>query len=95
MHTNARKYNKNNELKEVLENNRIATKVKLRNKWEDSNNATLNIALYKLLANDEERRILADKDKQVSNEIDIPKDIDNLSPEKIDEIYDKLRTQAN
>lgn len=42
----------------ALENNRINIKHKLRSKWYNSDNATLNIAAYKLAATDEERAIL-------------------------------------
>ena len=48
-------------LKEMLLDNKSALKKKLRNKWYDSENATLNVCAYKLLSNDEERRLLADK----------------------------------
>jgi len=88
-------YNKNNELKEILEDNRIFTKVDLRNRWAESNNATLNIALYKLIASDEERRVLADREIVIESETDIPKDIDKLTPQQVDEYYDKLRAKAN
>jgi len=53
-------FDKVDELKEVIENNKIAIKIKLRRKMYVSNNATLIIALYKLVANDREREILAD-----------------------------------
>ena len=46
------------ELKDILEKNAIIKKIQLLKKWEDSTNATLQIALYKLLANEEERKIL-------------------------------------
>lgn len=48
-----------NELKELLEKNRINTKIFLRNKWRNSDNATLQMALYKLLASEAERKALA------------------------------------
>ena len=54
-------FNKLNELKEILDDNKIEKKAFLRNKWAESSNATLNIALYKLLATPEERKILADR----------------------------------
>lgn len=46
------------ELKRLLEINRISTKNSLRNKWEESDNPTLQIALYKTICTDEERRRL-------------------------------------
>ncbi len=47
------------ELKEKLEKNKIEVKVSLRSKWYKSDNATLQMALYKLLASDEERKCLS------------------------------------
>ncbi len=41
-------------IKEILDNNRIDTKSKMYNKWFDSDNATLQVALMKLIGNDEE-----------------------------------------
>jgi hypothetical protein len=45
---------KSDNIKEVLEKNRLTRKKKMRKKWEDSDNATLQIAAYKLIADDEE-----------------------------------------
>jgi len=53
--------NEINELKEAILQNKTTKKKKLRTKWADSDNATLNICLYKLLSTEEERRLLADK----------------------------------
>jgi hypothetical protein len=41
-------------LKELLDKNRIKTKVTIRAKWAESNNATLQIALYKLISTKKE-----------------------------------------
>jgi hypothetical protein len=46
-------------INELLEQNKIFTKVKLRKKWEDSDNATLQMGLMKLLCTEEERQRLA------------------------------------
>lgn len=48
-------------LKDMLLDNKSILKKKLRNKWYESENATLNVCAYKLLSNDEERKLLADK----------------------------------
>ena len=53
------KLNEVDELKESLEKNKIDIKVSLRNKWYKSENATLQMALYKLLASEDERRRLS------------------------------------
>lgn len=54
------RFHKSQELKEILDDNKVIVKVNLRKKWETLDNPTLNIALYKLVANEEERKILAD-----------------------------------
>ena len=48
------KSNEYNNIKEALEDNRVNTKVKMRKKWEDSENATLQMGLMKLIGTDEE-----------------------------------------
>ncbi len=55
------KLHENEELKAILLDNRISEKVKLRGKWRKSKAPALNIALYKLCANDEERNKLSDR----------------------------------
>lgn len=44
------------EIKFELEKNRVAIKTSMRKKWFESNNATLQIALMKLICTDEERK---------------------------------------
>lgn len=55
------------ELKQLLDNNAINVKRNLRKKWEDNDNPTLQISLYKLLGSDDERRKLS----QAYNDINI------------------------
>lgn len=43
----------------MLEANRAEMKVRMRKKWYDSGNATLQMGLYKLICSDEERRALS------------------------------------
>ena len=50
--------NDNNELSELLEKNKIALKVGMRKKWYDSENATMQMALYKLCSTDIEHKKL-------------------------------------
>lgn len=45
-------------LKKILDTNKVAIKENLRYKWLHSDNATLQMALYKLTSNDEEHRKL-------------------------------------
>lgn len=47
------------EMDKLLRANRTKTKNGIRNKWYRSENATMTLALYKLLGNDDERRKLA------------------------------------
>jgi hypothetical protein len=54
-------------IKDALAKNKVRRKIKMRRKWEDSDNATLQIAAYKLIAEPEEiERITMSK---VTNEI--------------------------
>jgi len=47
------------EIEQALLKNKIDLKVGLRKKWRDSENATLQLALYKLVCTTEERQALA------------------------------------
>lgn len=51
--------NEFNELREMLEANKMQIKVSLRKKWHDSENATLQMGLMKLICTDEERKKLS------------------------------------
>lgn len=51
--------NEMNEIKELLDNNKISTKVKLRKKLGEGEKAAEILALYKLIATDDERRALS------------------------------------
>lgn len=51
--------NEFNELKEMLDNNRIEVKSSMRKKWYDSENATLQMALMKIICTDDERKRLS------------------------------------
>ena len=54
--------NESKTLKEMIRSNAAAQKRKLRSKWYDSENATLNLCAYKLLADDDELKRLNDKE---------------------------------
>ena len=66
------KLNEVNELSELLEKNRITVKLKLRKKWEDLDNATLQMALMKLICTDDERKRLAMNYTEHSGTVVIP-----------------------
>ena len=51
--------NEFNELKELLETNRTELKVSMRSKWYKSNAPALQMALMKLICNDDERKMLS------------------------------------
>jgi hypothetical protein len=69
--------NEYNELKELLEQNRVTLKVSMRSKWYTSNAPALQMALMKLIASPEELRKLS-MNHQVNEEVEKPifKEID-------------------
>ena len=57
-----------NELSRLLEENKISLKVALRKKWYDSDNATTQMALYKLCSTKEEHRKLQQNYTELTGE---------------------------
>lgn len=53
------KLHESNDIKRAIEKNKINAKNKALNKWADSDNATLQLAHYKLIAEDSERKKLS------------------------------------
>ena len=51
--------NESDELKDLMEKNRVELKVSMRSKWYKSNSPALQMALMKLIANEDELRKLA------------------------------------
>lgn len=79
--------NELNTQKAMLEQNKVNIKLKMRKKWLDSDNATLQMGLMKLITTDEERKRLATsymETKQNHTTVDLS----NLST---DEIIDLLK----
>jgi len=68
------KSNEYNDIKEILEDNKISIKSQMYNKWFESDNATLQIALMKLIATDEEAHRLngSKSEVKVDGDINIP-----------------------
>lgn len=64
------KSNESNAIKEALEENKVNIKVKIRNKWENSDNPTSQMALYRLVGTDEERKKLSTSYQEISGNID-------------------------
>lgn len=50
--------NELNYFKELLTKNKVSAKLAMRKKWHDSENASLQMGLYKLIGSDEERKRL-------------------------------------
>ena len=63
--------NESNELKELLETNRVSLKVSMRSNWYKSNAPALQMALMKLIATPEELRKLS-MNHQVTEEVEKP-----------------------
>lgn len=60
------------ELKDALEQNRVNAKRRARNKWAESENATLQIAHYRLISDEEDRRKLSQQYNQHSGDNENP-----------------------
>lgn len=80
---------KSEELKELLNLNRTELKVSMRSKWYKSNAPALQMALMKLICNDEERRMLSMQHNDITTN---GKEISNqqLPTETINKLIDKL-----
>ncbi len=50
-------------IKDGLLKNRVSKKQAMRKKWEDGDNATTQVAFYKLISEDDERQKLSNHDK--------------------------------
>jgi hypothetical protein len=61
----------NDAIKDLIENNKIDIKTKLRNKWADANNPTSEAMLYKLAGTQHERDILTNSKVEVSGGLSI------------------------
>lgn len=80
------KSNELDELKGLINQNKIKTKTMLRRKWANTDNATLNIALYKLTATKEEHDLLADRQsvEQKTTNIVVETEDDKSTLEELD-----------
>lgn len=59
------------DLKKIIEKNRINLKVTLRKKWLESNNPTTEICLYKLLATETEHKLLSNTQRNENVNLNI------------------------
>ena len=80
--------NDSNELTSLLDENKISLKVALRKKWFDSDNATTQMALYKLCSTSEEHKKLQQNYTEVSGEL-------NTSPITTEEIQKAKESFSN
>jgi len=64
------------EIKNALQGNKISLKGKLRSKWFVSENATLQMGLYKLIANEDERKRLTQQYIKHDGEVNHKNQID-------------------
>jgi hypothetical protein len=81
----ANEMDKSDELKDALNNVRTSMKSQLRNKWRESENATLQIGLMKLIASDEERKRLSTGYMETVQKHIAP-DLSNLTTDQIIEL---------
>lgn len=79
------------EIKDALNNVRTNMKTQMRNKWRDSDNASLQIGLMKLIATDDERKRLATSYME-SKQQHIAPDLSGLTT---DQIIELLNGSAN
>jgi hypothetical protein len=85
-----------NELTSMLEENKISLKVSLRKKWFDSDNATTQMALYKLCSTSEEHKKLQQNytDVTSNNEtINNPLQISVINTEQLPKAEDEVNLQ--
>lgn len=81
--------NEMNELKGLIETNKISLKTSMRKKWYDSENATLQMGLMKLIATPEEHKRLSQtfvdsENVNTNKNFDISKIYDNKAQEPLE-----------
>lgn len=74
-------------IKEALDRNKSAIKQSLRKKWYDSDNATVQIALYKLIGSDEETEKLNGSKQKIEHSGELTTNIRTFS-EAAKKIYE-------
>ena len=77
-------------IKDALAKNKINVKVSMRNKWYKSENATLQVALMKMIATDDEAHRLNGSRQEIKHKADVSiSKMSKETKEKIDQILDK------
>jgi hypothetical protein len=77
------KMNEDEDILQALADNRVKIKVKIRKRWEDSENVTAEIMLYKLTADEEELRRLSVTKSEVTGEAGGPIKTENMNFSKL------------
>lgn len=67
---------KSDAIQKALEQNKIRTKQTLKRKWLNSDNPTLQIAVFKLICTDEERKLLQTNYHEVDQKTEIHQTVD-------------------
>lgn len=85
--------NELNELKELLEKNRVELKVSMRSKWYKSNAPALQMALMKLIATPEELKKLSMQYQESENNVNVKNTLDTsaLSDSALNELEAALK----
>ena len=79
-----------NELSNLLDENKISLKVGLRKKWYDSDNATTQMALYKLCSTSEEHKKLQQNYTDLTSK---GESINPITPEELNEAKNKYEDE--
>ena len=79
-----------NHLRGLIEENKIALKVSMRKKWFDSDNATMQMALYKLCSTTQEHKKLQQNYTDVTTKGKAIGEFDDMTDQEIKEEIDRL-----
>lgn len=84
-------------IKDALEENKIRVKHAMRSRWYISDNATLQLAAYRLASTPEEHRKLNQSylDHTTKGEAMQTLDLSNLSDEAVEQLYNQLKDDSD
>ena len=83
-------------IKDAIETNRIGAKVTTLNRWENSENATLQVAFMKLIADDDEAHRLNGSKQEIKSDVNhaggvnVRHSIDDETIKAINQAYDGI-----
>lgn len=81
-------------IKGALDANRTKAKQKMLNNWRESENSTLNIAAYRLIATDDERRKLNQQYIEATGKNGTPLMAREVAPTEARKIIDSLKNES-